>query len=151
MREHQGRGWSVRAATVTAIALLIAACSPANPAPSTTAIAVVATPTATAALTSGPTPAVTSAPTPTPTPMCAVTVDHQPTINATFNLSGTAFAPGIDILLTSGSGPPFNGPGSPIHPKGLHTTLDGSFGPYEMRYDAAEPVGPHSIKVSDGS
>jgi hypothetical protein len=68
-----------------------------------------------------------------------------------FNLSGTFFKPGVDILLTVGDGPPFNGPGSPIHPAGLHTNAQGSFGPYEMYYDAAEPVGPHTITVSDGS
>ena len=152
MRQRRRAGrCNFRAAAVATVTLLVAACSPAGAAPSTTAIAVVATPTATAALTSNPSPVATSSPAPAPTPTCAVTVDHTPTIGAKFNLSGTGFAPGIDIVLTVGDAPPFNGPDSPIHPKGLHSTSDGSFGPYDMYFDAAEPVGPHAITVSDGS
>ena len=78
-------------------------------------------------------------------------MDHTPTINVKFNLAGTAFKPGVDLVLTVGAGPPFGGPGSPIHPKGLHTTSRGAFGPFDMSYDSAEPLGPHTISVSDGS
>jgi hypothetical protein len=149
-RRRRGGRLTFRATTVATAILLVAACS-STPGPSTTAIAVVATPTATVASMSNPTLVAASTTAPTPTPTCAVTVDHTPTINVKFNLSGTAFAPGIDVLLTVGKGPPFNGRGSQIHPPGLHTASDGTFGPYEMFYDAAEPVGPHSITVSDGS
>ena len=148
--------WTSPAGVVAAIAVIIAACSPVRVSSSATPLVVVATPPASTADASNVAVASMS-PSPTLKPPCAATVDHTPSTNPKFSLSGTNFAPNVDILLWIGDStlgpqnPPFNATDSPIHPPGLHTGADGAFGPYEMHFDSAEPPGPHSLTVSDGT
>jgi hypothetical protein len=154
LRPRDGRSAVGMATVALFAAVLVAACSPAGTVPSATTSEAVATPAATIATTpnaTGATPSSAPTPSPAPTPKCAVAVDRMPTTNVKFNFNGSGFAPGVDVELSVGTGPPFGGPNGQVKPKGLHTTAAGTFGPYEMFYDQNEPLGPHSISAFDGS
>jgi hypothetical protein len=72
----------------------------------------------------------------------------------TFYLSGTGFAPGVDIELTlvgAAGTSTWGGPNGEVKPTLLHTTAAGKFGPYDIAYNLDNELGQQSITASDGT
>ena len=123
-----------------------------------------ASPTGSPIVTPAPTPSPTSTTTPSPSaaiaspsasPACAISLDRVPAWDERFYVSGTGFAPGIDIKITfidPGSTSTFGGPDGEVKPSLLHTSEAGTFGPWDLMYTEPTPqdFGSHAITASDG-
>lgn len=148
-----------RFAALTLI-LLTGCATAAPPSPTVTpTLSPTASPSPTASTAPTPVPS-TPAPTPPATPSptaspvgCVASIDNAtPQLNETIYLSGTGFAPNIDIMVMF-VGPTetfsFGGPDD-AHPAGLHTAQTGAFGPWDVTFDQADEVGDWTITPTDG-